>query len=222
MRSFEDILEAAVKRKGSLKVVEALLPDVASTQQLIERSDAWYLSALVRRVFRAGMRHSVVDNRWPAFEAAFFGFDPDKLVLMPQEMLEQRMADPALIRHRRKMQSIPLNAAMVCALRQEYGGVGRWLAQWPVEDTVGLWRQLAKRGAQLGGHSGPAFLRMVGRDSWYPTGDVSAGLIASGVVDRAPTSQRDLKAAQQAFNHWQQQSGRPQAHISRILAQTVG
>lgn len=34
------------------------------------------------RVFRAGLKHSPVDAKWPAFEEVFFRFDPEKVVLM--------------------------------------------------------------------------------------------------------------------------------------------
>jgi hypothetical protein len=38
------------------------------------------------------------------------------------------------------------------------------------------------------------------------------------VVDKTPTSQRDLKAVQAAFNEWRAESGHSLTEISRILA----
>ncbi len=38
---------------------------------------------------RAGLKHSLVDANWPAFEQVFFGFDPEKVVLMGAEHLER-------------------------------------------------------------------------------------------------------------------------------------
>ncbi|MDX1802729.1 MAG: DNA-3-methyladenine glycosylase I [Alcanivorax sp.] len=222
MTPFKDLLALAVNRKGSLRGVQAQLPQVLEGDALQARDDAFYLSAMTRRVFRAGLKHSLVDSKWPAFEEAFFGFDPEKLVLMPDSMLEERMQDTRLIRHWGKMKAIRHNAQLVVDLSREYGGVGAFLAGWPAEDTVGLWQLFKKRGKQLGGNSGPAFLRMVGKDTWYPTADVVAALKGHKVIDRAPSSQRDQKAAQQAINLWQQQSGWPQAHISKVLAFTVG
>ena len=49
-----------------------------------------------------------------------------------------------------------------------------------------------------------------------------AALIGEGVVDKNPTAQRDLKAAQDAFNAWRAESGRSLAEISRVLAISVG
>lgn len=222
MTPFKDLLALAVNRKGSLNAVKAQLPEVADAGLLRSRDDAWYLSLMTRRVFRAGLKHSLVDAKWPAFEEAFFGFDPDKLVLMPDTMLDERMQDSRLIRHWGKMKAIRHNAQFVLDLAAEYGSVGEWLAGWPADDTVGMWMLLKKRGKQLGGNSGAAFLRMAGRDTWYPTDDVVAALKAQNIIDKPPVSQRDQRAAQQAFNNWQQESGWPQAHISKTLAFTIG
>ena len=72
MIEFKDLLALAVNRKGSLKAVKGQLPTVADADTLRSRDDAFYLSALTRRIFRAGLKHSLVDNKWPAFEEAFF------------------------------------------------------------------------------------------------------------------------------------------------------
>ena len=222
MTPFKDLLALAVNRKGSLATVKRQMPDVASAKELRSRDDAWYLSVMTRRIFRAGLKHSLVDSKWPAFEDAFFGFDPEKLVLMPDPMLDERMQDTRLIRHWGKMKAIRHNAQFVLDLAAEYGSVGEWLASWPADDTVGMWALLKKRGKQLGGNSGAAFLRMTGRDTWYPTNDVVAALKAQNIIDKPPASQRDQRAAQQAFNQWQQESGWHQAHISKVLAFTIG
>lgn len=222
MKQFADLYRLACSRKGGEQALQALLPEVATPDWLARQPDAFYLSAMTRRIFRAGLRHAVVDARWPAFEQAFFGFDPEKLVLMPDAMLDERMQDSRLIRHWGKMKAIRHNAQFVVDVAREHGGFGAWLSDWPETDITGLWLQLRKRGQQLGGHSAPAFLRMVGKDTWYPTRDVVAALVGQGVIDKAPASQRDQRLAQQAFNQWREECGRPLAEISRILACTVG
>ncbi|MNZ96522.1 hypothetical protein D3C78_1157190 [compost metagenome] len=54
-----------------------------------------------------------------------------------------------------------------------------------------------------------------------PTFDVVAALNAQGIIDKAPTSQRDLATVQNAFNQWHAESGRPMCQISMMLAYTV-
>lgn len=62
----------------------------------------------------------------------------------------------------------------------------------------------------------------MGLDSFILTKDVGAALVREGVVDKPPSSGRDLAATQGAFNQWAAQSGRSFNHISRILAFSVG
>jgi len=62
---------------------------------------------------------------------------------------------------------------------------------------------------------------MVGKDTFIPSEDVVAALKAQGIIDRAPTSQRDLAAVQAAFNRWREQSGRPLCQLSMMLAHTL-
>ena len=131
------------------------------------------------------------------------------------------MQNKALIRHLGKLRSIPHNAQLILDIRKEHGSFGRFLAQWPSSDIVGLWFVLRKRGQQLGGYSTPGFLRMAGKDTFLITTDVVAALVAHGVIDRNPTSQGALRDVQAAFNHLQKQSGRPLCQLSAMLAWTV-
>jgi len=73
----------------------------------------------------------------------------------------------------------------------------------------------------LGGLSAPRLLRMVGKDTFVPSNDVVAALEAQEIIDKAPTSQRDLATVQAAFNRWQEQSGRSLCQLSAMLAFTV-
>ncbi|TVP87616.1 MAG: DNA-3-methyladenine glycosylase I [Pseudomonadaceae bacterium] len=221
MDDYAQLLAYGINRFGSLTALEAQLPGCRSAEQLRALTDDRYLSLLARRVFRAGLKHSLVDAKWPAFEEAFFGFDPDKVVLMGPERIERLMQDRRLIRHLGKLRSVPINAQMLLDMRAEQGSVGALIAGWPETDITALWRLLAKRGNQLGGLSAPRFLRMAGKDTFVPTTDVVAALKARGVVEKAPTSQRDLAATQAYFNQLHSQSGRPMCQLSMMLAYTV-
>jgi 3-methyladenine DNA glycosylase Tag len=162
MRDYQWLHEYNLNRFGSAAALEAHLPDAKSPAQLRKIGNDRYLSALALRVFRAGLKHSLVDAKWPTFEEVFFRFDPEKVVLMG-----------------------------------------------------------AEHGHQLGGMSAPSFLRMVGKDTFIPTYDMVAGLVAQKVIDKAPTSLKDLAAVQAAFNQWHAESGRPMCQLSLMLAYTV-
>ncbi|KJU78135.1 3-methyladenine DNA glycosylase [Ectopseudomonas oleovorans] len=221
MRDYKWLHEFCLNRFGSAKALEAMLPQPRSDAELRALSDNRYLSLISLRIFRAGLKHSLVDAKWPAFEEVFFGFDPEKVVLMGAERLENLMQDARLIRHLGKLKSVPRNAQFILDVRREKGSFGTLIADWPVTDIVGLWKYLAKHGSQLGGLSAPRLLRMVGKDTFVPTDDMVAALKAQGVIDKAPTSLKDLAAVQAAFNQWQVESGRPLCQLSVMLAHTV-
>ncbi|KIU49375.1 DNA-3-methyladenine glycosylase I [Pseudomonas sp. B21-036] len=221
MRDYQWLHEFCLNRFGSAAALEAHLPEPLSPAQLRQISDDRYLSTMALRVFRAGLKHSLVDAKWPAFEQVFFGFAPEKVVLMGAEHLERLMQDTRIIRHLGKLKSVPRNAQFMLDVAREKGSFGALIADWPVTDIVGLWKYLAKQGNQMGGLSAPRFLRMVGKDTFVPSNDVVAALVAQDVIDRQPTSQRDLATVQQAFNQWHAQSGRPMCQLSMMLAYTV-
>ena len=220
--SFAPILARATKRAGGGKELEKLLPTPKSAKALKAVGDDRYLSLMCLRIFRAGLKHDLVDAKWPAFEKAFHRFEPKRIVAMPDEALDACMKNEALIRHWGKLKSIPANAAAMLAISKEHGGFGAYLADWPETDTVGLWADLTKRFQQLGGNSGPYFLRMAGKDTFVLTDDVVKALAAAKVVAKKPTAKADLKRTQEAFNQWSGETGRPQSQLSRILALSVG
>ncbi|MBC6441516.1 MAG: DNA-3-methyladenine glycosylase I [Rhodospirillales bacterium] len=197
------------------------MPVPKTADELTAMSDDRYLSDMCRRVFRAGLKYSMVDNKWPAFEEVFHGFVPGRITLMDDEEMEACMSNTAIIRHWAKISSVRANAAAMQQVIRDHGSFGRWLADWPGDDVMGLWDRLAKDFKQLGGNSAPYFLRMVGKDTFVLTGDVVQGLIDNGVVAKKPTARGDRKKARDAFNAWSRESDRPLCQISRILALSV-
>lgn len=225
MIEFSKLYAAAVIHKGGEAVIEASLPPLSSPKALRQRSDAEYLSLLSRRVFRAGLKHSLVDAKWPEFEKAFHGFDPFYCAMLSDDHLDELMRNKAIIRHLGKIKSVRENAQFVINQSKESGGFGAFLADWPEDEVIQLWAYLKKHGKQLGGSSGASFMRMVGKDTFLLTNDVLAVLRAHGIliqaVPKVPTSQRDLLAIQNAFITWKKDCGRPFCEISRILSFTA-
>ena len=88
----------------------------------------------------------------------------------------------------------------------------------PATDIVELWEALAKRFSQMGGNSGPTFLRMVGKDTFILTPSVTAALKRWGAVDAPPKNRKDRAAVQSCFNAWAAETGRPLCQLSLILA----
>jgi 3-methyladenine DNA glycosylase Tag len=218
--SFTPILEAARSRLGA-GALEARLTKPRSPAELKATNDDRYLSQMELRIFRAGLKHSLVDAKWPAFEEVFDGFEPRRVRAMSDEALEGLLGDRRLIRHWGKLKSVRDNAASMIAVAEEHGSFAAWLADWPGTDIVGLWEALAKRFSQMGGNSGPSFLRMVGKDTFVLTHSVTAALKRWAGVDPPPKNRKDRAAVQSHFNAWAGETGRPLCQLSLILAASV-
>lgn len=216
---YNDIYELALRRFGGEKrALEASLPVIKSNEELSQQGDSWYLSQMSRRVFRAGMKHSVIDQRWPYFEETLCGFDIQFCAMLGPDQIDLLMKDAKLIRHRGKLNSIPNNASYFLDIREQGQSFGEYLAQWPSHRIVELWIELKKRGSQMGGRSGASFLRMVGKDTFILSDDVVQMLMAHNIVNKAPTAQRDWRFVQRQFVEWSEQGGRPLSHVSRLLS----
>src|SRR5438046_10734826 len=96
--SFGPILEAAQTRFGAA-ALEARLTQPRSPAELKALTDDRYLSQMSLRIFRAGLKHSLVDAKWPAFEEVFHGFEPRSVRAMPDGAVAGLLADRRLIRH---------------------------------------------------------------------------------------------------------------------------
>jgi 3-methyladenine DNA glycosylase Tag len=217
---FAPIFDAARTRLGAA-TLEARLPQPRSAAELRAAPDDRYLSQMSLRIFRAGLKHSLVDAKWPAFEEVFGGFDPRQVRAMSDEALEALLGDSRLIRHWGKLKSVRDNAAAMIAMGEEHGGFGAWLADWPGSRIVELWEALAKRFSQMGGNSGPTFLRMVGKDTFILTPSVVAALKRWGAAEAPPKNRKDRAAVQFCFNAWAEETGRPLCQLSLILASSI-
>lgn len=221
MRRFREIEAAAAKRKGGAKALEKLLPKPRSAAALAKTPDAVFLSAMAKQIFRAGFVWKIVEHKWAGLEDAFAGFDPEVVAGLDDRGIEELAADPRVIRHRAKIESIRDDAAWIVRVAAREGSFGRFLGRWPSDDVVGLWESLRKDGKRLGGMTGPIFLREVGRDTFLLSPDVVKALRREKVVKGEPTSKRSLRAVQDAFNAWGEETGRPLCQLSRILACSV-
>jgi len=220
MPSFTPIIEAARRRLGAAGL-EARLTQPRSPAELKALTDDRYLSQMSLRIFRAGLKHSLVDAKWPAFEEVFHGFELRGVRAMPDDALQALLADTRLIRHWGKLKSVRDNAAAMIAVAEEHGSFGNWIAEWPATNIVELWDALGKSFTQMGGNSGPTFLRMVGKDTFILTPSVTAALKHWGAVDALPKNRKDRAAAQSCFNAWAAETGRPLCQLSLILAASV-
>ncbi len=222
LESYDAIYQRACERKGGEAALEARLSKPLSAEELTTIPDHRYLSAFTMKVFQSGFVWRVVRNKWPHFEDVFFGFEIDKILMMPDEMLERKATNPDIIRNLTKVRTIRDNAMMMSDVAAENGSFSQFIADWPTDNIIGLWDYLKKHGNRLGGNTGPYGLRSIGKDTFLLSRDVVGYFVARDLITGAPTSKRSLNQIQSCFNTLTEQSGRSLEELSQIMAMSVG
>jgi len=220
--SFDQLYARAAERHGGTQAVESQLPVPKSRETLAAIPDDRWLSEMTRRVFQAGFNWSVVDTKWPGFEAAFDGFDVHRCAMLSDDDIDRLLSDPRVVRNGAKIRSVRENAAFLLDLAGAHGSAARVFADWPSENFAGLLDLMKAKGSRLGGLAGALSMRSLGKDSYLLSGDVVVALKREGVIDGPPGSRRAMQAIQAAFNAWMIESGRGLSQISKVLALSVG
>lgn len=222
MLKFEELYLRAAEHKGGVDVLEQLLPEASSVEAVASLDERRFLAEMTRCIFQAGFVWRVINQKWQGFEDVFLGFDVNTILSLQPEDWEEICADTRIVRNRQKIGAVRVNAQFIEDIALETGSFGRFIADWPSSDLIGLLELLKKRGARLGGNTGQRFLRNVGKDSFYLGKDVIRCLQNSGLdIKDNPTSKKELAAIQQAFNQWHEESNRSYTHISKIAAYTI-
>ena len=218
---FADIYARAVTRCGTEQSLQARLSQPLSQNALNSITDDRWLSAFTQKIFQSGMNWQVVRNKWANFEEVFFGFDIEKMLLMHDEMWEQKAKDPRIIRHLGKVMTIRDNALMIAEAQAQHGTFSNYIAHYPNDQIVDLWRHLKQHGSRLGGNTGAYSLRIMGKDTFLLSRDVEGYLRHHGIISTGRDTQSALRASQAAFNHWHQQSQLPYCQISQCIAYSI-
>ena len=219
LEKFAAIHQRASERKGGDAALKRLMPKLRSARALTKITDDRVLSEMTRCIFQAGFVWRVVDHKWDDFEDVFFGFPPEKIVLLSPDQIDRFCQNPRIIRNRQKILSIQHNARFLLDVAREHGSFGKLVGHWPETDLVGLFNYMKKHGSRLGGMTGQRVLRNLGKDTFVITGDVIRCLQLAGAdITSNPVTRREQALIQASFDRWHEQSGLPYSHISRICA----
>ena len=79
---------------------------------------------------QAGLAWITILRKREAYRAAFHGFDPVRVAAMSDAELEERMADPGIVRNRLKVFAARKNARAFLELQAEHGSFDSYLWNW--------------------------------------------------------------------------------------------
>jgi DNA-3-methyladenine glycosylase I len=99
---------------------------------------------LCLEIFQAGLSWLIVLKKRDSLRRAFDGFDPAKVAAYGEDEVIRLMADPGIIRNRRKIEAVIENARRLQVMSAGGGSFHGWLAAQPVlskEEWVKLFRR---------------------------------------------------------------------------------
>jgi len=222
LEKIDDIYQRAAARKGGVANLNILLGPSNEDRLLAAIPDDRFLSEFTKKVFQSGFVWRVVENKWPNFEESFFNFNIEKVLMMPEEMMERKASDPKIIRNFNKVKTIKANGQMIFEQQRQGHSFAEFIAKWPSDDIIGLWAYLKKNGQRLGGNTGPYALRALGKDTFILSRDVEAYFRAHDIITGGIQTKSSLNAIQTSFNDWQKQCDLSLGQLSRLIAYATG
>jgi DNA-3-methyladenine glycosylase I len=80
--------------------------------------------------FQAGLSWITILRKRESFRKAFAGFDPARVARFDARAVTRLVAEPAIVRHRGKIESTINNARRALALRDELGSLAAYFWRW--------------------------------------------------------------------------------------------
>jgi len=92
---------------------------------------------LVLESAQAGLSWSTILKKRSGYREAFAHFDPEKVARFTRREREKLLKNPAIVRHRQKIDATIKNAQLFLEVQKEYGSFSNYLAQFinPYHDT---------------------------------------------------------------------------------------
>jgi 3-methyladenine DNA glycosylase Tag len=129
-------------------------------KQITPTKLADYLEHLTKPVFEGGINWKIIEAKWPGFQVAFQGFDPETVATLTPDDLDALSADTRIVRNRRKIEATVHNAQTMLAIEQEFGSFQNYLkSQGEFWDLV---KDMKKRFKHVGDFGAFYFLYVVG------------------------------------------------------------
>lgn len=90
------------------------------------RDERGLYERLTLEAFQSGLSWATILRKRENFRAAFAGFDPEVVARFDEDDVARLLANPGIVRNRRKIEAAVRNAAATLALREE-GGLGAFV-----------------------------------------------------------------------------------------------
>ena len=121
-----------------------------------------YLETMAKSMFQSGISWRVVDSKWPSMRIALQGFNVPVIANLTEPELDILVQDERIIRSRRKLDALVVNANIMMALDAQHGSFTNYLrSHGSFEATL---KDIRKQFKYMGDSGTYHFLWTVGED----------------------------------------------------------
>ncbi len=127
--------------------------------------DNAYFENMSRIVFKASMNWYFIEDRWKAFQKAFYEFDIDIVSDFDEEDIEELMVNKGIIKSRSRIEATLFNAIVFQKIVEEYGSFRDFLDQLDKSENYRYAKEeLCNRFERLTDETSAIFLFSIGED----------------------------------------------------------
>jgi len=108
-------------------------------------NERMHFEFLLLETQQAGLSWRTILGKREAYRAAFAYFDPEKVARFSAPEIERFLADPSLIRNRRKLEAAVTNARAFLKIQERYGSFDAWI--WHFVDgrpMLNTWKDITE------------------------------------------------------------------------------
>jgi DNA-3-methyladenine glycosylase I len=91
---------------------------------------------IILDAFQAGLSWSTILNKRANFEAAFDGFDPEKVAIYDDKKIAELLNNPGIIRNKSKINAAVNNAIAFLKIQEEFGSFDKYIWQFVDGKTI--------------------------------------------------------------------------------------
>jgi 3-methyladenine DNA glycosylase Tag len=185
--AFNKLRELSIENKFNNEILER-------KSRAFEESkpNSYFYEILVRDIFGAGMKSSVIENKLPSIKKAFADFDIMRVNAYDDSNLRKMLLNPSIIRNERKLWDCILNARKMKALSDEFGSFGKYLSQHS-DNVQDLALELKHHFHSVGDAVALNYLKDVGMDTIKPDVHVLRIFNRLGFLDSEKQSEQNTQ-----------------------------
>ncbi len=160
-------------------------------------SDNFFLKQMCDLIFQSGLRGQIWQRFEPEIRKEFSNYKVRKVENYTQKDVERMLANPKMLKHRKKIEACIHNAKEIVDISNKYNGFWHFLDSHSIEDLV---EKLKSRMKWMGYTNANAFLRYVGMERVKTDLNVKRVLFRLGLIDSDIMTSEIYKQIQEVGN----------------------